>query len=216
MKDRGYLWVLVFSIILVLILTSAPYYLAARGGGEDYVFAGFLMNPLDGNTYLAKMYQGFQGHWKYTLPYTAVKGEGAYLFEFYLFLGHLARLFRLPLIIVFHLARLLCTVIMLIAIYRFIKLAVSDAQARSPAFILAAFGSGLGWVALIAERVTSDFWVAEAYPFLSAYTNPHFSLGIGLTLMLITPIVDWRKDLLLREGLTPFLTLALAIVYPFG
>ena len=107
MKERGYFWLLVFSIILVLILTSAPYYLAARGGGEDYVFAGFLMNPLDGNTYLAKMYQGYQGNWKYTLPYTAVKGEGAYLFEFYLFLGHLARLFDLPLIIVFHLARLL-------------------------------------------------------------------------------------------------------------
>lgn len=216
MKDRGYLWLLVFSIVLILILTSVPYYLAARRGGEDYVFAGFLMNPLDGNTYLAKMYQGYQGNWKYTLPYTAVKGEGAYLFEFYLFLGHLARLFDLPLIIVFHLARLLCTVIMLISIFRFIKLSVPDAQARSPAFILAAFGSGLGWVALIAGRVTSDFWVAEAYPFLSAYTNPHFPLGIALTLMLITPIANWRKDVLLREAMTPFLTLALAIVYPFG
>ena len=216
MQERRFFWLLIFSIILVSVLTSVPYYLALIGGGEEHVFAGFLLNPQDGNTYLAKMYQGYQGSWKYTLPYTAPQGNGAYLFAFYLFLGHVARWLGLPLLMTFHAARLISAACMLIALYRFIKICVPEESAQSPAFIIAAFGSGLGWVALIAGQVTSDFWVAEAYPFLSAYANPHFPLGICLTILLITPIVHWRKNLLQREWATPFLALALAIVYPFG
>ncbi len=216
MKDREYFFLLVTSIIVLLLLTSIPYFLAVRAAGEEYVFAGFLLNPLDSNTYLAKMYQGLQGHWNYSLPYTAELSGGAFISGFYLFMGHIARLTGWPLIIVFHLARLFSSVIMVIAIFHFIKVVVPDAAARSLAFILVVFGSGLGWVALITGRLTSDFWVAEAYPFLSAFTNPHFPLGIGLTLLLITPIVNWRKNLLQREWATPLLALALAIVYPFG
>lgn len=216
MRERSYFWLLVFSIFLIIILTGAPYYLAHRGAGDDQVFGGFLMNPLDGNTYLAKMYQGLQGQWKYTLPYSADQGDGAYFFIFYLFLGHIARITGISLILLFHLARLIAAAIMLIAIYRFIQVVVTERTARSTAFILAVFGSGMGWLALVAGEITSDFWVAEAYPFLSAYTNPHFSLGIGLTLLLITPILQWRASPLRREWATPFLAFALVIVYPFG
>jgi hypothetical protein len=37
--------------------------------------------------------------------------------------------------------------------------------------------------------VTSDFWVAEAYPFLSSYINPHFCLSLALLLWLLLPFV---------------------------
>lgn len=216
MKNREFFWLFLVSLIILIVVTSLPYYIAEQSAGEDYVFGGFLMNPLDGNSYLAKMYQGYQGDWKYTLPYTAELSEGAYIFEFYLFLGHIARITGSSLGALFHIVRMICAVIMLVALYHFIKVAVPDMAARPLAFILAVFGSGLGWVALLAGKVTSDFWVAEAYPFLSAFSNPHFSLGIGLTLILISPIVNWRKSLFQREWATPFLVFTLAIVYPFG
>ena len=66
--------------------------LAVIAGGDTHVFGGFLLNPLDGNSYLAKMQQGASGSWRFTLPFTPEPGEGAYLFLFYLALGHLCRL----------------------------------------------------------------------------------------------------------------------------
>jgi hypothetical protein len=45
----------------------------------------------------------------------------------------------------------------------------------------------MGWLALFTGAFTSDFWVAETYPFLSAYANPHFPLGLALVLWLLTP-----------------------------
>ena len=73
-------------------------------------FLDFLYNPQDGNSYLAKMYQGWEGNWRFVLPYTAEAGEGAYLFLFYILLGHIARVCGLSPILIFHLVRVLCSI----------------------------------------------------------------------------------------------------------
>jgi hypothetical protein len=101
-------------------------------------------------------------------------------------------------------------------------------------FFLAAFGSGMGWLASMFGYFTSDLWVAEAYPFLSAYANPHFSLGLAITIWLLTPegriapaagsvsgarVADQYRVMLTgvahiwRYAVAAF---ALAIVLPFG
>jgi len=59
-----------------LVASLLPYLVAARSGGEELVFGGFLLNPIDGNSYLAKMQQGYAGTWRFTLPYTAQKSAG--------------------------------------------------------------------------------------------------------------------------------------------
>ena len=94
-------------IVIVLLLITLPYLYAARAAGSEYVFGGFLFNPLDGNTYLAKMYEGWRGDWRFTLPFTAQRGQGTFIYPFYIFLGHLARWLDLSLPFVYHLARLL-------------------------------------------------------------------------------------------------------------
>lgn len=175
------------TIALAALLLAALPYLWAADAGDGAVFGGFLFNPLDGNSYLAKMYQGWQGSWQFRLPYTAEPGEGAYLFLFYLFLGHLARWSGLPLLWVFHLARLAGALAMLLALARLFEATLPEAAARRLAFALAAFGSGLGWLAALFGGFTADFWLAEAYPFLSAFANPHFPLGLALTAWLVTP-----------------------------
>ena len=80
-KIRASRFVFVISFI-VLCFVTLPYIFASSTAGSDFVFSGFLLNPLDGNTYLAKMIQGWQGHWRFILPYTADQSEGAYLFVF--------------------------------------------------------------------------------------------------------------------------------------
>ena len=201
-------------LLLVLAGIAIPYLVGWGNAGKSHLFTGFLLNPQDGNSYLAKMYQGWRGATSFTLPYSVERGEGAYLFLFYLFLGHIARLFDTPLIAIFHLARGLSALIMYLCLYRFLVHTFAQVHVRIFAFILASIGSGLGWIALLFGGFTSDFWVAEAYPFLSAYSNPHFPLGLAVLLVLFT-FTQGRNSGLSR-WLTVLLSLLLAILLPFG
>ena len=70
--------------IIVITMVTVPYISAFQAADLSHVFGGFLLNPIDGHSYLAKMQLGYQGDWKFTLHYTAEKGEGAYLFLFYI------------------------------------------------------------------------------------------------------------------------------------
>jgi hypothetical protein len=189
MKGRIQIWFLLSLVcgLVVLFLTTWPYVAAYCSAGTDYVFGGFLLNYQDGNSYLAKMYQGWLGEWRFRLPYTAEAGGGAYLFLFYLLLGHAARIFNLSLIFTFQAARFAGSLVLLLSLYHFFKRLLPEPGRHTLAFILAALGSGMGWLALPFGTVTADYWVAEAYPFLSAYTHPHFSLGLALLLWLLLP-----------------------------
>lgn len=201
-------------IFIFLAVISLPYLFAWQGAGPDHVFGGFLINPLDGNSYLAKMYQGWRGDWQFTLPYTADVGQGAYLFLFYIFLGHIARWTGLSLILVFHLARMLSAIILCLALLRFLKSLNLPEGWRRWTFALALFGSGLGWLAVPFGAFTSDLWVAETYPFLSSYANAHFTIGLAMIVWLLTLSGAAESP---RSGLISiFLALALSIIAPFG
>ncbi len=208
-------WRFIILIAIFLALITLPYVFAGLSGGREYVFGGFLLNPIDGNSYLAKMQEGWSGSWTFTLPYTAEQGQGAYLFLFYLFLGHLSRWFGLPLILTFHLARLLSAVGLLFALRAlFRKVFPWSTAAAWNALLLAAFGSGFGWIAALAGQKTSDLWVAEAYPFLSAATNPHFTLSLALLIAIF--LLTWETaSFSVFSRLFVYGSL-LAIVNPFG
>ncbi|HNB51290.1 MAG TPA: hypothetical protein PK530_05085 [Anaerolineales bacterium] len=202
--------------VLVLLLNWVPFFLATRAGGNDYLFNGVLLNPLDGQTYLAKMYEGFRGDWRFTLPYTPNPGQGAYINMLYLFLGHVARLTHLSLPTVFTLGRLLGGVVLLFALYRFFLWTIPDARPRRLAFALAALGSGMGWLLIPVGAFTADLWVAETYPFLSIYNNPHFPLGLALILFLLTFPTLRQSSPTWKGALAAIVALLLGIISPFG
>ncbi len=206
-------------IIFSLLSISGPYLYAWENSVEDTIFGGFLVNPIDGNSYLAKMYQGWRGDLQFTLPYTAEPGEGAYLFLFYLGLGHLARWLNIDRLLLFHLSRLLAALFMYGAMYIYLKDIGLSTRDRLLAYIATVIGGGLGWFALIFGLSTTDFWVAEAFPWLSSYTNPHFPLSLGLILLLVIPPGNSNSS-----RCHPFLwgigmamgALVLSIISPFG
>jgi hypothetical protein len=210
--------------VLVLLLIALPFLAAAAASGPEHVFTGLLFNPQDGSSYLAKMFEGWRGDERFSLPYAADPGQGAYLYLFYLYLGRLAWFSGLPLPWVFHLARLGGALLLLWALLRFYRRLLPGGGAGL-ALALAGLGSGLGWLALFTGRTTADFWVAEAFPFLSSFANPHFPLGLGLLTWLLTPpagdggapsggLAGWL-DLLLHLAAVPA-ALGLALVSPFG
>jgi len=207
-------------IVLLSILAAAlivPFLVGWGNSNSEYIFGGFLLNPIDGNSYLAKMYIGWQGEWRFRLPYTLEAGEGAYLFLFYILLGHIARITGLPILVVFHLARLISAAILVYALLMLFRHSLKD---KPPAqvqltLILTVLGSGLGWVAVMLGGFTSDFWVAEAYPFLSMYSNPHFPLGLALLLLYFDWIISDNNEIV-KAPLFTLLGLALAIIQPFA
>jgi hypothetical protein len=73
-------WLLVLALSVVLLAVTCLPYALAYGVRGDWVFGGFLINPIDGNSYFAKMREGLRGDWLFTLPYTAEPGPGAFIF----------------------------------------------------------------------------------------------------------------------------------------
>jgi hypothetical protein len=205
----------IFVIAGVLLFAALPYWLAAISGGTNYVFQGFLLNPTDGNSYIAKMYEGWSGSWKFVLPYSAQPGDGTYLFLFYIFLGHVARWFDLPLVLTFHIARMLAGVFLLIILSKFYEYIFEfNPKQAWRAFLLSIIGSGLGWLVFVSGALTSDFWVAEAYPFLSIFANPHFPLALAL--ILCTFLVEAKGKGVSRLAMLLVIGLLLSIILPFG
>jgi hypothetical protein len=209
-RQSRYLFVL---ILMYGLLITLPYFFAALQSDESFVFGGFLLNPIDGNSYLAKMYQGFRGDIRFHLPFTAVQGDGTYLFLYYLFLGHISRLFQLDNISIFHIFRIING---LFLGYVFIVKLVArfpDERLRLPLAVTGLVGLGSGWLAFLVGYLPPDTWVAEAYPFLAGYANPHFPLGLGLMILLLFPgnQIHWKHILL-----NMILAVILAITLPFG
>ena len=200
----------ILIVIIVILLISLPYLYAFLMSDSGAQFGGFLINPIDGHSYLAKMELGLRGEWRFDLPYTAEKGNGAYLFLFYIFLGHVSRVLGISKLLVFHGTRLISAFVLLFSIFNFSRRTFEADKDISRAFVISVLGSGLGWIAVVSGSFTSDLWVAEAYPFLSMYTNPHFTLGLALMTFLLTP--KNKISPLLATGLG----LLLAVIQPFS
>ncbi len=202
-----------FIAILVISLNVGLLAYAYLSAGREYVFAGILYNPLDGNSYLAKIQQGVFGSWRFTLPYVCESGKGAYVFLYYLFLGHLSRWLGVSSIFIFHFARLINSILLAFMMAVFIQKIIPDQDWARHSLWLASLGSGMGWLLLPLGIMTADMWLAEAYPFLSMVANPHFPLGLAITLGIIYLALDrdcWRNAIL-----AGILSLLLAIVQPF-
>lgn len=203
-------------IFVFLLLITIPFISANYASNEARVFGGFLINPIDGNSYLAKMRQGYAGSWLFTLPYTAEPGAPAAINLYYLFLGHLARWLGLSLIFTFHAARVVGVLALAVAVYAFFQAVLVQPWQRLLALAIALVGSGLGWLAASFGYFTSDFWVAEAYPFLASFANAHFPLGLALQVWLITPMAEGKVFGWKQIAATLAAAAMLSVIYPFG
>lgn len=202
-------------ILLYIALLLLPYLIGDLSAGSDLVFNGFLLNPADGFSYLAKMEQGRAGAWKYQLAFSADDAQPHFLFEYYLFLGHLAGWLHIPSIVFFHIVRIVNALFLARVMIQFIKQFFQPGRISSGwVWAVTLFGSGMGWLIVGSGKTTSDLWVAEAYPFLSGFTNPHFPLSIALLLL---GILSWRNARIsIRMAGTSLCGVLLTIIQPFG
>ncbi len=220
-------WVIIFGGLLVA-LTLLPYAWAFSGAAPAGThFMGILYNPLDGASYFAKMREGAAGNWLFFLPYTPEPHDGAFVQVFYLALGQLARLLDISTPVMFHIARVVTSFMMFIAIYHLGSTIWTRIRPRRLFFGMMAVGSGLGWLLMVFTRdfnnLSTDMLVPESIPLYATFVNPHFPLSIALIALLAATFV-----VVLRPGFTAFpsltnggiavalVSMALAVVQPQG
>jgi len=208
-------WATGWAVALVL-LSGLPYLLAALAAPAGWHFAGLLTNPLDGHSYMAKMQQGAAGNWLFHLAYTPEPHPSAFIFTFYLALGHLAALTGLPNPVVFHAARLAAGLGMLLALFNLTAHITPQRQERRVAFWLLLTASGLGWLGALAGAFPIDLWVPEAFTPYCVYANPHFPAGIGLMAFIFTQILRNEPLSIWQVVAVAGAALALAMILPFA
>src|SRR5213595_2904048 len=123
-----------FMGLVLAVVTAIPYVYAYAVQSPGHVFLGFFYLGDDANTYLAKMRQGWEGDWGWQNRYTTESSPTAYLFMFWIVLGHIAAVTNLGLIVVFHLARVAAAFALMGAAWLFIRHFIQDRSARRFAF----------------------------------------------------------------------------------
>jgi hypothetical protein len=185
-----------FTGLALAAVTALPYLYAYAVQPPGHVFMGFFYLGDDANTYLAKMRQGWEGAWGWQNRYTTESSPVAYLFMFWIALGHLAAILHLSLMVVFHLARVAAAFALMAAVWLMIRHFIEDPSARRFAFFFCAVGLGMGYVIQILghpvifghQTDTLDWRMPELTAFYSVLALPHFAwsgvfmaAGIALT-----------------------------------
>ena len=196
--------------LLILIVTTLPYALAWAQQGDGWRFSGFLFGVEDGNSYLGKMRLGMRGEWNFYLFYTPERHRSEALVVLpYIAAGRLAGLFvpesspdsHAALVIAYHLMRLVCTTLLIAAMYLFIAQFLRARSRRLFALVLATLGGGFGWLLSLIGlggwlgSLPPDMYVPEGFSFLIIFGLPHLALArAALLLGLALLIQSQRRD----------------------
>jgi hypothetical protein len=177
----------------VELLALLPYlYGYGLSQGRRYLWLGALLD--DYSVYLGWMRQAADGSFRQLNLFTTAQQHGMAANPLFLLLGRCAALTHLPLIGVFHGARILFGVALLLLVRSLLLELVSDDRARRIAFLFVCFGSGLGWLPIwwdvLPTATPIDKWQPEAITFLSLYLNPLFAAALALQVSIFLCL--WR------------------------
>ncbi len=213
--------------VATAVLGLVPYWLGNLLAPDNLVYMQLIMNPEDAQTYWAKMLQGFDGAWLYAIPFTPEPHAAAGVGIFYVWLGRVARGLGLPLTAVWHGSRFAASILLFLTTFRFVATFLPNQRARWTAYLLAIFGSGLGWLLFVLGQ---NFWLGAfpvdfkqpgAHLFFTALTFPHISVGTAVILFDVLVLkkickrysvngTQWRW-----AALAGVANVVLGIAYPF-
>lgn len=181
-------WRFVAAIIaLVLIFTSAPYIFANVTAPADRQFMGIMLDVPDHIQYFQWM-RDLSSAPLAANRLTAEPNEPALFNLLWWTLGHLGVATGMDYTTLFTILRVLAIVVGLGGCYFFLRVAVPEGAQRRLAFILIAFGGGVGLIWIAVKYISNlpeapfpfDTYTAEPNTFLSMLGYPHFALAMGL------------------------------------
>jgi hypothetical protein len=218
----------VWLVWLVLaVATTAPYVIAVLGAPSGSVFTGTLTAYDDTFTYFAWTRQSADGRLLMCDLFTSESQECRFFLPLWSALGLVVRITHAPIAFVFHLARILAALLLLL-VARAVAKTVIKSRTRIQYFLwLYATSAGFGWlvyllkskVSIIAPLESSgsiDLNVPEGTAFRSVFGQVHFAVGVALLAMALKLFFDALiEERASRAFAAGALISILAVVHPY-
>jgi hypothetical protein len=213
--------------LTLAILTTLPYLIAALRTPDGHVFTGVLTAYDDTFTYLAWIRQSADGRLLMCDLYTAEPQQCEFFLPLWTVLGFFARMTGAPVALIFHAARLLSALLLLIAARSVARRVLKSRARLLYSLWLYAFSAGLGWLVyalnngndLLHASVISgsaDLDLPEAIAFRSAYAQAHFTLGAAMVCGAINLLfIALHERKLSRSVIAGGIVSLLAVVHPY-
>ena len=154
--------------------------------GRQFLWLGYNLD--DSCVYLSWMRQAADGAPNTLNLFTTDPQHGIAPNPLFWTLGHIAGVCRLPLIAVYHLARLVLGFALLMLVWELIVALIANRQSQRNAFLFVCFSAGLGWLPLWWSQPLPgpiDTWQPEAITFLSLYLSPLFCFSMFLQVAVV-------------------------------
>ena len=194
-------WLWVIAVLAGAALVGLlPYWVGYRSQTPEWVFSGALWDRMDYSVHIGTMWLGQQGDWAYRFRFTAEPQPGSYVKSFYILLGHAARWSGLSLEVVYHVGRVVFGMLSGLAAYAWLALTFPDLRRRRVAFLLALFGSGLGWLQMVLGwQVTPDewpidFWLMDGYLYFGMLVFPHYAAATALMVGMVSGYLAYLRS----------------------
>ena len=202
---RDWLYLGIF-IVVVLLITSIPYFYAYKSAPDDVHFMGVVFNIPDHFQYFSWMRES---QTQFLVPNQLTPEDSTpLLFNFLWFtLGRIESLTGIEYRTIYQITRLLAAAFVMIATYWFASLVFTNRAKRWTAFLVSVLGAGLGWVWVIAKYVgkveivppnSFDVYTSEPNTFFNILAFPHFSIAAGLIAVIFGLVLLGQKKQSMR------------------
>ena len=208
-------------------VTTAPYVIALLRTPGGSVFTGVLTAYDDTLTYFAWTRQSADGRVLMCDLFTSEPQECRFFLPLWSALGLVVRITRAPIALVFHVARILAALLLLI-VARAVAQTMFKLRTRVQCFLwLYATSAGFGWLVYLFKSKVSivapveasgsiDLNVPEAIAFRSVFGQVHFSVGVALLALALKLFFDALiEERASRAFAAGALISILAVVHPY-
>jgi len=171
----------------VMLVTMIPYLIGqSLAHGRQFMWLGYNLD--DSCVYLSWMRQAADGATRNLNLFTTDPQHGMAPNLFFWCLGRVAGITRAPLLMVYHAARMICGLALMLLVWELIRALIRSLSAQRLAFLFVSCGAGLGWLPFWWDHVLPtpvDTWQPEAITFLSLYMSPLFCFSMLLQVAMV-------------------------------
>jgi len=213
-------WVLVLSAAVALT-TVTPHAYQALTVPPDDVFTGCVESVDDQNAYLTRVEQVRRGRLFVQDLATAEETPRRLANPPWLIIGLIARAIPLPTVVTYQVVRVTWAFGYLLLVWLLARGFFRRSEPRLFAFVIAALGSGLGWIADAVNALAGRtvIFSADVMPELWGYHSlqiPHFILSEALIVLLVLTLLrGWRRPGALVGPAAFAIAVLLAYIHPF-